>query len=56
MNIYKDKCLQGGSARITTGTNQFPSDEGALKAGGYRHVALVRMVGRRKEKEKIDDR
>ncbi len=56
MNIDKDKWLELDSASIATGTNQFPSDGDTLEADGSRHVALVRMVGRRKEEEKGDDR
>jgi hypothetical protein len=56
VTIDKDKWLQFARARIATGTNQFTSDENTLKADGDKHIALVRMVGRRKEKEKSDDR
>ena len=49
MNIDKDKWLQFDRARIATGTSQFPSDEETLKADGDIHIALVRMVGLRKE-------
>lgn len=56
MNIDKDKWLQVSSARIATGINRFPSDGDALKADDGRHIALVRMAGRRKETDKGDDR
>ena len=56
MNIDKHKWLEFDRARIATGTNRFPSDGDTLKAHGDRHIALVRMVGRRKEEDKGDDR
>jgi hypothetical protein len=56
VNIDKDKWLEFDRASIATGTNQFPSDGDALKADGGRHIAPVRMAGRKKEEEKGDDR
>jgi hypothetical protein len=56
VNIDKDKWLQFDRARNATGSSQFSSDEDTLKADGDKHIALVRMVARRKEKEKGDDR
>lgn len=56
MNIGKNKWPQFDVARIANGTDRFPPDGESVKAGGGRHAALVRMVGRRKEKEKNDAR
>jgi hypothetical protein len=39
VNIDKDKWLQPDSARIATGTDQFPLDEEALRAHGGGHIA-----------------
>jgi hypothetical protein len=49
VNIDKDAWLQFDRARIFAGTNQFPSDEQAIKADGGRQIALARMIGHRKE-------
>jgi len=41
--------LQCERARIITGTNHFPSDEETLEADAGKYIALIRMVGHRKE-------
>jgi len=41
--------LQFERACVATGTNIFPSDEETLEADGGRYLALMRLVGRRKE-------
>lgn len=44
--------LQFDRARVTTGTNHFPSDEEVLEADAGDYLAFVRMVARRKEQTK----